>query len=82
MGLAKAGKVDGYLPEYYADGIKAYAVFSDPFPGGPLGFFKRKGDDITYNTLEDLKGLKIGTVKGYVMKADGTIDKIANAHGF
>lgn len=66
VGLAKAGKVDGYFPEYYADGVKEYAAFSAPMPGGPLGFFKRSDQDISYNTLEDLKGYKIGVVKGYV----------------
>jgi len=66
VGLAKAGKVDGYFPEYYADGVKEYAAFSEAMPGGPLGFFKRKDQDISYNTLKDLEGYKIGVVKGYV----------------
>ncbi len=66
VGLAKAGKVDGYFPEYISDEVKAYAAFSSPMPGGPLGFFKRKDQDISYNTLEDLKGKKIGVVTGYV----------------
>ncbi len=66
VGLAKSGQVDGYFPEYFSESVKAYAVFSDPFPGGPIGFFKLKRKDISFNRLEDLKGLKIGTVKGYV----------------
>lgn len=66
VGLAKSGKVDGYFPEYFSESVKAYAIFSDPFPGGPIGFFKLKGKNIFYDRLEDLKGLKIGIVKGYV----------------
>ncbi|MCG8683379.1 MAG: transporter substrate-binding domain-containing protein [Desulfobacterales bacterium] len=66
VGLAKAGKVDGYFPEYYADSVKAYAAFSNPMPGGPLGFYKQKGADINFNGLESLKGKKIGVVTGYV----------------
>jgi len=37
LGLAKSGKGDGYFPEYSAEGVKEYAIFSDPFQGGPLG---------------------------------------------
>lgn len=66
VGLAKTGKVDGYFPEYLSEAIKKYATFSAPMPGGPLGFFKAKNNDIPFNTLEDLKGKKIGVVKGYV----------------
>ncbi len=66
VGLAKSGKVDGYFPEYYSKGVKSYAIFSDPFPGGPLGFFKLKKSKISYKNLNDLKKYKIGTVFGYV----------------
>ncbi|WDP91688.1 MAG: transporter substrate-binding domain-containing protein [Desulfobacter sp.] len=66
VGLAKAGKVDGYFPEYLSDEVKKYAAFSIPMPGGPLGFFKRSDTDISYQALQDLKGKKIGVVKGYV----------------
>lgn len=65
VGLAKAGTVDGYFPEYYAEEVRSYAKFSEPFPGGPLGLFKLKSKDISFATLEDLKGYKIGIVMGY-----------------
>ena len=66
VGLAKKAKIDGYFPEYYADSITAYASFSDPIPAGPLGFFKLKETTIRFSTLEDLKGYRIGIVKGYI----------------
>lgn len=66
IGLAKAGKVDGYFPEYYSEELKEQFLISSPFPGGPLGFFKRSDDDLSYTTLKDLVGQKIGVVKGYV----------------
>ena len=66
VALVKVGKLHGYFPEYYAEAVTRYAAFSDPFPGGPLGFFKRKTDQIRYDDLTDLKGLRIGTVLGYV----------------
>jgi polar amino acid transport system substrate-binding protein len=65
VGLSKAGKVDGYFPEYYNEEAKTHAVFSDPFQGGPIVFFKLKSRDLTFTKIEDLKGLKIGTVLGY-----------------
>ncbi len=65
IGLAKQGKVDGYFPEYYSDTITDYARFSDPIPGGPLGFFKRSSSKISFTSIERLKGFRIGVVKGY-----------------
>ena len=64
--LAKLGKVDGYFPEYYSPEKETHFSFSDKFPGGPLGFFKKTGRDISYNKLKDLKSYNIGVVRGYV----------------
>lgn len=64
--LAKLGKVDGYFPEYYSAEKEEQFVFSDKFPGGPLGFFKKKGRNISYDKLENLKSYTIGVVRGYV----------------
>lgn len=66
VGLAKKGRVDGYFPEYYADSIRAYALFSDPFPAGPLGFFKRADSRIEFTALEHLTPYRIGVVQGYI----------------
>lgn len=62
----KQGKYDGYFPEYYSEDIEEEFIFSDKFKGGPLGFFKKKGSNITYKKLIDLKTYKIGVVRGYV----------------
>ena len=64
--MAVNGEVDGYFPEYYAEDLKEHSLLSDPFEGGPVGFFKRTGSPITYSTLEELKDCKIGVVRGYV----------------
>lgn len=66
IGLARKGRVDGYFPEYYAESINTYARFSDPIPAGPLGFFIQKDSRIKFTGLEDLKGYRIGIVKGYI----------------
>lgn len=70
VAMAKDGKYDGYLPEYYADSLKDDFLVSEPFPGGPLGFFKRKADSISFKTLNDLKPYKIGVVRDYVNTAE------------
>ncbi|MBA4369803.1 MAG: amino acid ABC transporter substrate-binding protein, partial [Desulfobacterium sp.] len=57
--MTKNGKFDGYLPEYYAEELRENFLVSDPFPGGPLGLFKRKNETIVYKTIQDLKPYKI-----------------------
>lgn len=64
--MAEQGQFDGYLPEYYSDSLKVNFLVSVPFQGGPLGFFKRKGENISYKTLKDLMPYKIGVVRGYI----------------
>ncbi len=64
--MAGNGEYDGYVPEYYDQKLEEKFYFSDPFPGGPLVFFKRKEESINYTTLQDLKPYTIGVVRGYV----------------
>lgn len=64
---AEHGEVDGYLPEYPSEELKRTFLFSDPFPGGPLGFFKlRANKDISWCGLDSLRPYRIGVVRGYV----------------
>lgn len=64
--MSDSGEVDGYFPEYYAKERESVATFSEPFDGGPVVFFKRKADKISFKTLNDLKPYKIGVVRDYV----------------
>lgn len=65
--MARQGKVDGYLPEYESAGLQRIFLFSAPFPGGPVGFFKRRGQlQISWRGLDSLKPYRIGVVRGYV----------------
>lgn len=66
VAIAKTGEFDGYLPEYHSKELEKDFIFSDPFPGGPLGFFRRKGSNIHYSALRDLSPFVIGVVRGYV----------------
>lgn len=64
--MAKRGMVEAYGPEYYAKKLENKFYISDPFPGGPAGLFCLKKDDISYDSLQDLKKYNIGVVRGYV----------------
>lgn len=67
VGLAKnSPKYDGYFPEYYAAELENDFVLSEPMGSGPLGFAERTDNPISWETLTDLKRIKIGVVSGYV----------------
>ncbi|WP_419811627.1 substrate-binding periplasmic protein [Bacterioplanoides sp.] len=56
----------GYFPEYYSDEVAQYFIYSDPIGSGPLGFVERSDQPIDWQTLDDLKGKRIGVVQDYV----------------
>ena len=75
VNTVQTGKRDGLFPEYYDEGRLADFVFSDSFPGGPVGLYKRKDNKISYSVdpqkyqtaaLKALQQYKFGVVRGYV----------------
>lgn len=62
----QAGKYDAAYPEYYSEERLQNFWLSEAFATGPLGFYKRKADPISYTTLKDLQPYRIGVVLGYV----------------
>jgi len=67
---SEAGNYDGLFPEYFDDSRKAKFVYSESFPGGPVGLMKRKDKVIKFKTLQDLKPYTIGVVRGYINTAE------------
>jgi polar amino acid transport system substrate-binding protein len=59
-------RVMGYFPEYYSALNSKAFIYSDPIGSGPLGFVERRDAPIKWSTLDDLKGLTIGVVDGYL----------------
>lgn len=71
------GEADVLFPEYFIDAAapsdnisearrQDLLVLSEPFPGGIIGFVKRKGEQDNFNgKLSNLKGARIGVVRGY-----------------
>ncbi|BBN82082.1 amino acid ABC transporter substrate-binding protein [Pseudoalteromonas sp. A25] len=74
---AETGKADILMPEYYIEDSapsdyvtgktrREVLALSNSFPGGEIGFLKRKGDKDRFDgNLSSLKGQKIGVVRGY-----------------
>ncbi len=68
LGLDGSQGHDGVFPVY--DGtLRRGCLVSDAIGVSPLGFAERRSDPIAWTTLEDLKGLRIGVVAGYVNSA-------------
>ena len=73
--LAKQGKVEGLFPEYLAPDERPELLFSDPFPGGPVGLYKLRSQPVRFSVdprsnpeeaFKVLAGLRLGLVRGYV----------------
>lgn len=67
VNLARDGeRYHGYFPEYYASSIEAEFHFSDAMGSGPLGLAEQADNPFEWDSIEDLHGLRIGVVSGYV----------------
>ena len=62
----KAGKYAVLYTMWYRKEREQWFEFSDALPANEVGFFKRVGEDISFNNFEDLKPYTIGVVRGYV----------------
>ncbi len=62
---ARVGVYDVIAAAWYSDERAATLAFSKPYFHNEIRFLKRKGADIHYRQLSDLKGLLIGVVRDY-----------------
>ena len=82
---AKHGQIDGLFNFYKNDNRLIYFDYSDAVIENPLVFFVRKDSAISFTKLKDLRGLKIGVMRGYTYGDDFdasvyfTLDE-ANSH--
>jgi polar amino acid transport system substrate-binding protein len=61
----KAGNYPVLYTMWYRKEREQWFEFSDALPPNEMVFFKRVGDDISFNKFEDLKPYTIGVVRGY-----------------
>jgi len=74
-------EVDGVFPEYASSLRRAHFLYSDVMGSSRVGFVEYASRDVVWTRLEDLVGLRIGTVTGYVntesfdrMAAEGKLE--------
>jgi len=60
------GEYDAMYPAYFSEERFRIYALTDPFARSPLVLYKRKENPISYTRLQDLKGYRIGVVRGYV----------------
>ncbi len=65
MKRVEDGEFDAVYSAYYTIERAGKYYFSDPYAESMLLFFTLKGHRFNYNSLADLKGLRIGTTKGF-----------------
>ncbi|HTH97491.1 MAG TPA: transporter substrate-binding domain-containing protein [Stellaceae bacterium] len=59
----------GYMTEYDDPAVRQHFAFSAVIGVSPLGFAENAQAPVTWHSLEDLRGLRIGVVNGYVNTA-------------
>jgi len=74
-GLRQEGYV-GYFPEYDSPEVRQQCYLSRSIGHSPVGFAYLKKGHFDWKTLDDLKGLQLGTVSGYV-NDEAFDDKVA-----
>jgi polar amino acid transport system substrate-binding protein len=62
-----SGRYDGLYSVWRRPEREEWSVFSDDLPANELGFYKRKSDKISFDSLDDLKSYTIGLVRGYAV---------------
>lgn len=65
----KRGENDGLFILYKTNERMEYFDYTEPLLNSPLVFFVRKDSNIRFEKLSDLKGLKIGIMRGYTYGA-------------
>jgi polar amino acid transport system substrate-binding protein len=59
------GVYDVFATPWYTDARNRYLDYSEPYLQSRIRFIKRKDKDFSFHSLDDLKGVMVGTVKDY-----------------
>jgi polar amino acid transport system substrate-binding protein len=59
------GVYDVFATPWYSDARNHYLEFSEPYLESRIRFIKRKDKTLDYHSLDDMKGVMVGTVKDY-----------------
>lgn len=75
ISLAASGQIDGYFPEYMNEDNAKTFFYSNPYPGGDVGFIKLAESQMNVKTEKNMtnftsfSNLQIGVVRGYINTA-------------
>lgn len=61
-----APSVVGYFPEYYSHERAQKYIFSNCYSCSPVSLLERRESPVSWDTVDDLAGLRVGFVAGYV----------------
>ncbi|TIH16437.1 ABC transporter [Marinifilum sp. JC120] len=59
-------QVIGYFPEYYSSERDEKYIFSKSYGCSPVSLLERRKSPVNWSTVDDLAGLRLGFVAGYV----------------
>jgi polar amino acid transport system substrate-binding protein len=72
INLAASGQIDGYFPEYMNEDNAKTFLYSNPYPGGDVGFIRLANSQMDVKTKKNMNNftgfsnLQIGVVRGYI----------------
>ncbi len=62
----KRGTYDGLYSMWYAKERERWFLFSNPMPANEIGFYKHTDTSIKFDSVTDLAGARLGTVRGFI----------------
>ncbi len=62
----KKGVYDGLFSMWYAKDRERWFLFSNPMPANEIGFYKHTDSAVTFTSVSDLAGTRLGTVHGFI----------------
>ena len=63
---AQEGSADGLLGVWRSAERERWLTYSQPLPANQVGFFRRTDSLISFKSMDELKGRRIGIVRGYL----------------
>ena len=65
-GLCKQGKLDMVQGGFYTDERSKIYRLTDQYATVSIVFFKKKGNELSYSTIDELAGKKVGLIRGWI----------------
>ena len=70
LGVKQDPSVDGVFPTYASKERNDFCHWSQPIGKSPVGLAERRDSPLPWQSLDDLKGIRLGVVQGFVNTAE------------